>query len=262
MKVLNSRNGFTLIELLVVIAIISILAAILFPVFATAREKARQTTCASNLKQLGIAFTSYVQDYDEVYPIAGSFQSPSGFNPSWDYEVQPYLGTPTMKGGVAGSANNQQNPMVYACPDDPPVTSTQQQAGQQRETYAMPEPHTSCANASYYGLAQATGPGWPAMSWSAGRNMREIIVPATTLELVEVPNYFLLSQGAVSYSVQNSGTACNMVAMQDYQATPMHSGGYNWLFCDGHVKWLTAEKTIGTGTMKVPLGFWSIADGD
>ena len=63
------RRGFTLIELLVVIAIISILAAILFPVFAQAREKARQTSCLSNLKQIGLSLMLYVQDYDETYPI-------------------------------------------------------------------------------------------------------------------------------------------------------------------------------------------------
>src|SRR3984957_5324065 len=63
------KKGFTLIELLVVIAIIAILAAILFPVFAAAREKARQTSCASNLRQLGLATLMYVQDYDETFPL-------------------------------------------------------------------------------------------------------------------------------------------------------------------------------------------------
>ena len=62
------RKGFTLIELLVVIAIIAILAAILFPVFARAREKARQTSCLSNLKQMGLGVLMYSQDYDEIYP--------------------------------------------------------------------------------------------------------------------------------------------------------------------------------------------------
>ena len=62
------KQGFTLIELLVVIAIIAILASILFPVFARAREKARQTSCLSNMKQLGLACSMYAQDYDELLP--------------------------------------------------------------------------------------------------------------------------------------------------------------------------------------------------
>ncbi|MEI6502311.1 MAG: prepilin-type N-terminal cleavage/methylation domain-containing protein [Armatimonadota bacterium] len=66
---MQHRRGFTLIELLVVIAIIAILAAILFPVFARAREKARQSSCLSNVKQIGVATMMYVQDYDETYPI-------------------------------------------------------------------------------------------------------------------------------------------------------------------------------------------------
>src|SRR5213082_1669007 len=67
-KLRRVRRGFTLIELLVVIAIIAILAAILFPVFAQAREKARQTSCLSNIKQLGLSAMMYVEDYDETYP--------------------------------------------------------------------------------------------------------------------------------------------------------------------------------------------------
>src|SRR6056297_1371472 len=65
---MKRSKGFTLIELLVVIAIIAILAAILFPVFARAREKARQTSCLSNLKQIGLAFRMYVGDYDDTMP--------------------------------------------------------------------------------------------------------------------------------------------------------------------------------------------------
>jgi prepilin-type N-terminal cleavage/methylation domain-containing protein/prepilin-type processing-associated H-X9-DG protein len=77
------RRGFTLIELLVVIAIIAILASILFPVFSRAREKARQTTCASNLKQMGLSFFMYISDYDEMYPMAYM----------WKSRLQPYIRT-------------------------------------------------------------------------------------------------------------------------------------------------------------------------
>src|SRR5262244_1186888 len=83
----SKRNGFTLIELLVVIAIIAILAAILFPVFARAREKARQTSCLSNTKQLGLSHLMYQQDYDETSVTSWSYGFPGEF--SW--YVQPYM---------------------------------------------------------------------------------------------------------------------------------------------------------------------------
>ena len=97
-------RGFTLIELLVVIAIIAILAAILFPVFAQAREKARQTGCLSNLKQIGNALTMYVQDYDEILPSPDhATDGPSSLNdPKWMDRIYPY-------------ARNEQ---LFNCPSD------------------------------------------------------------------------------------------------------------------------------------------------
>lgn len=83
MKMTHNRRGFTLIELLVVIAIIAILAAILFPVFARARENARRASCQSNLKQIGLGVMQYVQDYDEHYPMAWFGQ----YNSATHYDV-------------------------------------------------------------------------------------------------------------------------------------------------------------------------------
>jgi prepilin-type N-terminal cleavage/methylation domain-containing protein/prepilin-type processing-associated H-X9-DG protein len=86
----HNRNGFTLIELLVVIAIIAILAAILFPVFARARENARRASCQSNQKQIGLAFMQYTQDYDERYP--GDLQWETlDTSRGWMSIIQPYL---------------------------------------------------------------------------------------------------------------------------------------------------------------------------
>lgn len=84
------RRGFTLIELLVVIAIIAILAAILFPVFAKAREKARQSSCLSNVKQLSLAVFQYMQDYDEVLPVYWNIHNRPG--PEYWYQmIGPYI---------------------------------------------------------------------------------------------------------------------------------------------------------------------------
>jgi prepilin-type N-terminal cleavage/methylation domain-containing protein len=83
-----SRRGFTLIELLVVIAIIAILAAILFPVFGRAREKARETACLSNLKQLGLACHMYAQDYDEQFVVEGTMGNPQ---PQLTRGLTPYV---------------------------------------------------------------------------------------------------------------------------------------------------------------------------
>lgn len=114
------KSGFTLIELLVVIAIIAILAAILFPVFSRARAKARQAGCLSDLKQIGLAFHMYAQDYDELLP----FQAPSEFNWTygwfWDPDDSVFgLGFRAKLGYVYGALNPYiKNAQIWFCPDD------------------------------------------------------------------------------------------------------------------------------------------------
>ncbi len=99
LPVRRSTSAFTLIELLVVIAIIAILAAILFPVFAQAREKARQTSCLSNVKQMGLGLLQYTQDYDELLPLATNESNPDNpaiaptrlYDVTWIRATEPYI---------------------------------------------------------------------------------------------------------------------------------------------------------------------------
>ncbi len=126
------QRGFTLIELLVVIAIIAILAAILFPVFAQAREKARQTSCLSNLKQWGLACLMYVQDYDEKFPLAmgsatgGPVNRPAyNYNHAFPYNWRASQPESSWRYKIAQQnwANTVQpyikNSGIYLCPSSP-----------------------------------------------------------------------------------------------------------------------------------------------
>jgi prepilin-type N-terminal cleavage/methylation domain-containing protein len=113
---MRRKRAFTLIELLVVVAIIAILAAILFPVFAQAREAGRKATCQSNLHQVGMAFGQYLSDYDGCYPNTGNPVQASGRY--WRWPLKPYLayGRQEGAGGPLTSSGNDRN--VLWCPSD------------------------------------------------------------------------------------------------------------------------------------------------
>ena len=113
---LKPRAGFTLIELLVVIAIIAILASILFPVFAQAREKARAATCLSNQKQIALGILSYNQDYDGTYPM-----SVRADGVEWTTMVQPYIKNGDVGGNTADGQPYNYSEGIFACPSFPTV---------------------------------------------------------------------------------------------------------------------------------------------
>ncbi len=236
----KKSNGFTLIELLVVIAIIAILAAILFPVFATAREKARQSTCASNMKQIALGIMGYIQDYDEAY-----FPLQSGG--SWDDKMIAYI--PNKSGWGAKKD-------LFVCPDDTVVRTGG--GGGTLRSYSF-------AAASVVGgpMGATGGGGFVGPKTNGiyrGRLAREIILPATTIMLLENPDpsnevgndnesFVTVPMGA-----KNCVTLTNWQCGQDNSLEPVHSGGWNYTFADGHVKWYQPKQTAMTGWYP---GYWS-----
>jgi prepilin-type N-terminal cleavage/methylation domain-containing protein/prepilin-type processing-associated H-X9-DG protein len=226
-----NKKGFTLIELLVVIAIIAILAAILFPVFARAREKARQAQCLNNTKQMGLAAMMYAQDYDDrlfgayiyygvpmprgIYPVANSLYR------FWPDIIYPYVS----------------NAQVFMCPSFVIAWTS----------YA--------ANSQVCLMSLAPGTtGYP----RAGVSLSEIGKPADTILLAECCDSYYANWSTVRNPyifAYVPGTACgrseldydfrdNQQYIRDWKQG-RHNGGLNLTYCDGHSKWMQGCELYG-----------------
>jgi len=204
--------GFTLIELLVVIAIIAILAAILFPVFARAREKARQTSCLSNLKQLGLATLQYVQDYDETFPM-GAFYSPDwSIEYAWDYTVDWNTMNYTL-GALGPYTKNQQ---INICPSAKSLESW----GRPYSGYAI--------NATY--LCPTNG--------SSGASLGAVQNPAETCLLADSAYY---SGNTICQNNYLRAPSDPMRAWGRFGLHYRHNGTANVVYVDGHAKAATTK---------------------
>jgi prepilin-type N-terminal cleavage/methylation domain-containing protein/prepilin-type processing-associated H-X9-DG protein len=204
-----AKSGFTLIELLVVIAIVSILAAILFPAFMSAREKARQIACVSNLRQLGLAVTQYTQDNDERLPAAGAAAA-GGQIGGWIYFAQ--YNNPLVAGTFDPTRGSiypyVKSTGIYVCPDD----SDGQISG---DSYAM----NACA-----------------LSQPPINN----IYPGRSLASFDTPSMFMLL-GEEGDDPKNS-TDDGYFGYTISKYMSRHTGGSNVLFVDSHVKWYKPEQ--------------------
>lgn len=267
------KRAFTLIELLVVIAIIAILAAILFPVFARARENARRASCQSNLKQMGLGFAQYLQDYDSQYPYGCDRTTVDSGNPSanpadsdisgqcsvqnsrlhWMDKLQPYV----------------KSKQIFSCPS---ATTHKDNTGGTRNGLGDATSPNVNINIGYgyncdfiggcsasYGNSADTLGGVAAKESQIGDSARTILVTET-------------SQGQPSYSTDlfsiisavSSGGVNNIKVAPD-----RHFDGVNSLFVDGHVKWLKLDKVTYLGgntslsalaTSTDPKSFWNRAE--
>ena len=226
MKHSRSHFAFTLIELLVVIAIIAILAAILFPVFGRARENARRSSCQSNLKQIGLGFAQYTQDYDERLPPRRNGNDIF----SWRRSLHPYV----------------KSTQLYACPSNVNNSNFCDDS--------------IAANMTSVGLSPTTDPRFPRSYTINGTNVN--IGGNPPVEFNSAQSLSAIPQTAQTILVSESnegGTEFRWDSSTNRYASsvdgfPGHLGQVNFLFVDGHVK---AMKPRATGT---PVNMWTIEE--
>ncbi|BDI33697.1 hypothetical protein CCAX7_57480 [Capsulimonas corticalis] len=254
------NKGFTLIELLVVIAIICVLAAILFPVFASVRAKARAIACLSNEKQLGLAVMQYCQDYDETYPLvqrasdAGDWAAVPGSSASdpisWQWAVNPYV----KNGGATSSANTGHFELtggVWNCPDFPVQNASRQ-----------------------YGINEGIGGDESSYAWSG--NIGVQYPSATMAQIVNPSDKILIAEkgymgangsqkdwsdvrfASVEWAWADGGFDLRQARKADsdngsFASGPFsaqmprfrHNGSCNMVFADGHVKAIRMASLAG-----------------
>jgi prepilin-type N-terminal cleavage/methylation domain-containing protein/prepilin-type processing-associated H-X9-DG protein len=229
----QNKFGFTLIELLVVVAIISILAAILFPVFARARENARRASCLSNMKQMGLGFMMYVQDYDDSYPFyqrTGDGSAPEGgywYTTTWYWmnEIYPYV----------------KNIQIFRCPSS--LNQGTSKASIRVANYGVNQNIIgSQANPSIK-MAQIDAPSTMYMVMDAGQyNINYSAALSNAAKSGQVGHSYYIPGVCTFYGTYMSSVSYGW--QRDDCNTYRHLGGENIAYADGHVKWLNFKTIV------------------
>jgi prepilin-type N-terminal cleavage/methylation domain-containing protein len=261
----SSRRGFTLIELLVVIAIIAILAAILFPVFAQARESARKASCMSNMKQLGLAVMSYATDYDETYVPAEVFANAGGtLRISWPTLLFPYV----------------KNEGVFVCPSGETSLGTKNLGGTATGSYCgvttantrfSPPTHgdgtsqpLGLVNRLSYGRNVIPTNGWQTAGFTGGNKSgfattgttfgipeAAVEVPAGTIHIVDSWTT-QCDQGNSIRGIQQEIRTDRYPNATASKVAHRHMSGFLAVYGDGHAKWIRWGSTKASD--------WSVQD--
>jgi len=257
-----TRQGFTLIELLVVIAIIAILAAILFPVFARARENARRSSCQSNMKQIGLGLLQYVQDYDEVLPpawlkdsatiagLSGGDGASSATQWKWMDAVQPYT----------------KSEQIFNCPSHTTTQPYSMRSGVNYGSYAI--------NAAYAGTTTFGGvdPKPPASDYSSGGlfpvTLASLEEPVTTVWAMDIEKngtddrFYRFIWTTANPTVNTSATPRTLVSpiASSGRVVERHLDTTNVLYCDGHVKAVKIDALARTNANGIMPAFSIAAD--
>jgi prepilin-type N-terminal cleavage/methylation domain-containing protein/prepilin-type processing-associated H-X9-DG protein len=272
------HRGFTLIELLVVIAIIAILAAILFPVFAQAREKARQSACLSNVKQIGTGLTMFLQDYDDVFPFNWFGRTPdvwwltlpgTGNAYKWMDAIYPYV----------------KNEGIFTCPGDP--SPRREYIYQGRLTAQLPATMARWETTRWgsYSInmgnwAQTPGRGVPPTSqWGANgnhllRSLPMMSSPAQTVWVVEGNGSFEVAWPGIPNNprIQNWNGVRVLALLPptntpgfhyEGAVVPRHQDRANVVWCDGHASTMDVDRLnerATEGSSKGALRYFTIEE--